>query len=165
MNSDGSLDPSFDFELIYIAGLAGFRHLLPLRTTGNILVAGGGSRIQNKGLDQPGDVIILTDKGTLEDTYKNRKRLGLKDTWRFGWDVYDEFLMSHKHLAGIAAIIEQADGKLVLGGGFFAYMLRLNPDGTLDKSFVPSLDRYVTGVLPQEEGKFLVGGWFRDLGR
>lgn len=41
----------------------------------------------------------------------------------------------------------------------------MNPDGTWDKSFAASLDKYVTGVLPQEEGKFLVGGWFRNLGR
>lgn len=165
LNSDGSLDHSFDFELMFIGGIAGFRHLLPLRTSGNILVAGGGARIQNKGFDQPEDIIILTENGSLEGTYKNRKRLGLKWAWSFAWDQSDQLLWTNERLAGIAAVVEQADGKLVMGGGFLGYTRRLNPDGTTDKSFVPSLDKYVTGVLSQEEGKFLVGGWFRDLGR
>lgn len=121
LNSDGSLDPSFDFELKYAADMAEFRHLLPLRASGNILAAGGGSRIQNKGYDQPGDIIILTENGSLEGTYKNRKRLGLKWAWSFAKDQSDQLLWTNERLAGIAAVVEQADGKLVMGGGFFGY--------------------------------------------
>lgn len=165
LNSDGSLDPSFNLEIIFIAGIAGIRNLFPLRTTGNFVVTGRFPNIKNKGFRKSCNIIILNDKGAVEDSYK-------AGSWGYSWDGQDETLWYNRFLNGIIAVTEQTDGKLVMGGGFTglngdkcAYMGRLNTDGTIDKSFSADLGRYVTAIIPQEEGKFLVGGYFRDVGR
>ncbi|WP_345236071.1 T9SS type A sorting domain-containing protein [Hymenobacter saemangeumensis] len=67
----------------------------------------------------------------------------------------------------IAALALQADGKIIIGGGFAAYngvpmqnVARLNANGTLDPTFMPSgisSARQVTSLALQADGKILVG--------
>ena len=88
-----------------------------------------------------------------------------------------EFLLGHRHLervpqAGIAAVAAQADGKLVLAGNFSRIngqprttMVRLNSDGSVDETFGRNLrfDGAVLDVVPQPDGRILVGGPFEHI--
>lgn len=67
--------------------------------------------------------------------------------------------------AGVTTLATQPDGKIVVGGNFetasgFAYLARLNEDGTLDPSFNgdhgPIL--YPRAILPLANGQLLVAG-------
>jgi uncharacterized delta-60 repeat protein len=58
----------------------------------------------------------------------------------------------------------QPDGKIIIGGEFEAYLIRLNPDGTRDTSFFAPLDYYVTAVKLQKDNKILIGGQFSKIG-
>ena len=69
----------------------------------------------------------------------------------------------------IYAILFQEDGKVLVGGAFDAYngisrngINRLNPDGTLDATFVqgPAANDAVYSIALQSDGKILVGGMF-----
>ena len=69
----------------------------------------------------------------------------------------------------IYAILFQEDGKVLVGGAFDAYngisrngINRLNPDGTLDATFVqgPAANDAVYSIALQSDGKILVGGLF-----
>ena len=71
----------------------------------------------------------------------------------------------------VKSIAVQADGKILLGGGFHSLggqnrdqIARLNADGSLDSGFslYPSGD--VSSLVVQTDGKVLVGGYFTTLG-
>ena len=79
----------------------------------------------------------------------------------------------------VNAIVVQADGKIVIGGGFKSYagtrlfaLTRLNADGTLDGGFAGNdlSDRYkrygpdmtVQALALQSDGQLLVGGFFAN---
>ena len=78
----------------------------------------------------------------------------------------------------VRAIVELADGKLVIGGRFDAVggqpiknVARLLPDGTRDPGFVgtsfydgPFTDAYVRTVVAQADGRLLIGGAFTQVG-
>lgn len=66
-------------------------------------------------------------------------------------------------------VVVQPDGKILVGGNFTScnsttrnYICRLNEDGTLDTSFSPptGLNGWPYAILPQVDGKILVGGSF-----
>ncbi len=65
----------------------------------------------------------------------------------------------------------QADGKLVMGGGFSmlggqprSNLGRLHPNGSLDTTFNPGVNGAVWSVAVQADGKIVVGGSFTTLG-
>jgi uncharacterized delta-60 repeat protein len=72
----------------------------------------------------------------------------------------------------ILVAVVQADGKILLGGGFTTLspnggasvtrnnIARLNPDGTLDTTFNPNANGAVRAIALQADGKILVGGDF-----
>jgi uncharacterized delta-60 repeat protein/uncharacterized repeat protein (TIGR01451 family) len=69
----------------------------------------------------------------------------------------------------IGSIAIQADGKIIIGGGFTTfngvsknYLARLNADGTLDNTFNIGVgaDSYVKSIAIQADGKIIIGGWF-----
>ncbi|RKX29558.1 MAG: hypothetical protein DRP71_16175 [Verrucomicrobia bacterium] len=74
-------------------------------------------------------------------------------------------------LAGdIRAVIEQADGKLIVGGHFTdgnlaigPYIARYNTDGSLDTAFSPLLNGSVSAIALQSDGKILIGGLFTEI--
>lgn len=65
----------------------------------------------------------------------------------------------------------QADGKIVIGGWFTSLngnpnvisVGRLNPDGSLDGSFVPRANASALAVKIQPDGKILIGGQFSTV--
>src|SRR5437899_2664542 len=71
----------------------------------------------------------------------------------------------------VFSLAVQADGKILVGGGFFTtlggqsrnYIGRLNADGTLDTSFNPGANSVVYSLAVQADGKILVGGIFTAL--
>ncbi|GAA4005035.1 delta-60 repeat domain-containing protein [Hymenobacter fastidiosus] len=68
----------------------------------------------------------------------------------------------------VAALLLQPDGKILIGGGFTTYnntprltVARLNADGTLDASFIPTgitARRQLSSMALQADGKILVAG-------
>src|SRR5437870_5760243 len=77
--------------------------------------------------------------------------------------------------APVHTVAVQCDGKLLIGGEFTkfginypvsgSHIARLNVDGSIDYSFNSgNVDATVTSILPQNDGKILVGGSFTVLG-
>lgn len=75
----------------------------------------------------------------------------------------------------VNAVAIQADGKIVIGGRFAAVngvprnnIARLNPDGTLDRTFADQLSQGVNGTVNaiaiQPEGGIIIGGLFTQAG-
>lgn len=70
------------------------------------------------------------------------------------------------------AMALQADGKIVVGGGFYGglgglaryYFGRLNADGTADASFETWTNGPVQAIAMQADGKILIGGLFTSIG-
>ena len=72
----------------------------------------------------------------------------------------------------VNSIATQPDGKILVGGAFTnhagisgrSYLLRLNPDGTPDSSFVieNKLNGYVSTILVKPNGNILIGGNFTN---
>ncbi|MBI2512127.1 MAG: delta-60 repeat domain-containing protein [Opitutae bacterium] len=76
----------------------------------------------------------------------------------------------------VYATAVQADGRVLLGGGFTSvqppsegapatrqHLARFNADGSLDTSFSPAFDGDVTALLVQADGRILVGGKFTSV--
>jgi uncharacterized delta-60 repeat protein len=76
----------------------------------------------------------------------------------------------------IRVLAVQADGKILVGGEFTTlggggtgttarnYIGRLNADGSLDTSFNPGANSFVSALVVQPDGKILVAGGFTTLG-
>lgn len=75
--------------------------------------------------------------------------------------------------AQVYAIVQQQDGKIIIGGGFTSLqpqqtgaaltrtrIARLNPDGSVDAGFDPRANNLVLAFAVQNDGKILVGGGF-----
>jgi uncharacterized delta-60 repeat protein len=75
----------------------------------------------------------------------------------------------------VYSTVIQPDGKIIIGGAFNSYkgdnasnnLIRLNPDGTKDKSFNVGTgfsnsmySNYVSSIILQDDGKMIVGGIF-----
>ena len=69
----------------------------------------------------------------------------------------------------IRSVVQQPDGKILVGGGFTTYngatenrIIRLNSNGTKDTSFNTGtgFNDYVFSIALQPDGKILVGGGF-----
>jgi len=60
----------------------------------------------------------------------------------------------------VLAIVQQADGKYIIGGGSKNYLVRLNNDGSNDPSFLTNAisGPFVFTLLQQPDKKILVGG-------
>lgn len=70
----------------------------------------------------------------------------------------------------IHEIVIQNDGKIMLGGFFTSYdnqpverIIRLNPNGSRDNTFLAGMDYVVNSILVQPDGKYLVGGDFNEV--
>src|SRR6185503_18168406 len=78
--------------------------------------------------------------------------------------------------ANVVAMVMQADGKLVIGGGFTAFLpnfgttivarnqiARINTDGTIDLAYDPDTNSQVSAMALQPDGKIVIGGLFQAL--
>lgn len=70
----------------------------------------------------------------------------------------------------VLAMAREADGGLILGGDFQTingiprrYLARIQPDGTLDATWHPSPDNWVTALAASPDGDIFVGGYFTNI--
>ncbi|HEX7318480.1 MAG TPA: Calx-beta domain-containing protein [Pyrinomonadaceae bacterium] len=150
LNSNGSLDPTFDVGAGPTGEIATVYSML-LQPDGKILIGGPFDRFNFIERDC---IVRLNTDGSVDNTFVPPNR-----TPRFM--VY-----------GLAL---QPDGKVVVGGTFFAgvnfnganptAMARFNADGSKDNSFVdPGLGRLVVTqwIVRQPDGKLIIGGNRRE---
>lgn len=147
LNADGSLDDSFGSDLsgpdyYYVSGVA-------LQTDGRVLIAG---RFQSVNGVARTNLARLNTDGSLDESFPASLQT-------FG-------------PAGVPPVFGlQADGGILIGGGFALIngvgrtnLARLNPDGSLDESFLARLpnlistDGGVSAFALQPGGKVLVAG-------
>ena len=148
LNPDGSLDTSFN------PGTNNTVNVLTAQADGKILVGGFFTTLGGGGT------------GTTTRTHIGRLNpAGSLDT-SFDPGANDN----------VTALVMQADGKILVGGQFTTLggggtgtttrnnIGRLNSNGTLDTSFDPGANSYVSSLAVQADGTILVGGNFTALG-
>jgi uncharacterized delta-60 repeat protein len=111
----------------------------------------------------------------IDDTWKSWfLQGGLNDNTFTEFDVYRGFYSPFFGFGisdTVNALAVQPDGKIVLGGAFTVYngvtvnrIIRLNPDGSLDRGFTENtssgFNNTVFAVTIQPDGKILLGGSF-----
>jgi uncharacterized delta-60 repeat protein len=165
LNTDGSLDASFNPGGAGIGGGTATVYALAVDAAGNILV--GGNFNQYNGVSVPSGLVRLTSTGALDTTFNNGGA-GISGGW-----VSDTVY---------AIAVQPANGKIVVGGDFTAYngdsaapdlVLRVNADGSRDSTgfisgagtgilntLYPACGRPVVYALALQpaDGKILVGG-------
>lgn len=148
LNSDGSLDPTFvpargpDSEVGEWTGLG--CNAMALQPDGKILIAGQFWHVNGVAR---GVVARLNPDGSLDTSFAPRP---------------DDKKNGHS----IVAVAVQADGRILVGGngipfeGGNAFLSRLNPDGSRDRTFrgAPGSGVNVVELLP--DGRMLIGGVF-----
>jgi uncharacterized delta-60 repeat protein len=144
------------------SGFDGQVYALAVQADGKVLV-GGAFTSYNGDANAPDNVLRLNADGSL-DTGFNSGGTGTSSAASSNVQVY--------------ALAVQADGKVLVGGNFYAYngnaaapdnVLRLNADGSLDTGFnnggagpssAVSSNVQVQALAVQADGKVLVGGAF-----
>ncbi len=141
LNTDGSLDTTFDTGNMFSIGL----QALALQPDGKIIV--GGEFYVNQGGVVYQGLARLNADGSLDTTFVSVS-------------VGDR---------AVKALALQPDGKILIGGGFQTYngtprnfIARVNADGSLDTTFGPGsgADNYVSALALQPDGKILIAGNF-----
>jgi uncharacterized delta-60 repeat protein len=150
LNSNGTLDGSFAGTITGTAGNSIYDLALqsPESSDWKIIVGGVFSKVDNTAR---AGIARLNKNGTLDTTFNPGTGTGTD---------------------GVASIALQADGRILIGGNFTTYngtsryrIARLNSDGTLDGTFDPGTgvtgtDKVVQIVVPQTDGRILIGGDF-----
>ena len=98
-----------------------------------------------------GGIAGLNADGTLNNSFSNI-------TANAGWSGM------------VYSMATQSDGKIIIGGDFNGVggknrsgLARINPDGSLDTSFIGGVDGIVRSVAVQADGKILLAGQFRHV--
>jgi uncharacterized delta-60 repeat protein len=149
LNSDGSVDTSFDPEP------NGSVMAILVLPNGQIVMGGQFVTVQPNGAsttNQVDFVARLNSDGSLDNTYIINP------------------------LSYVSALALQPDGKLLIGGIFtsvfpitalsasaVSYVARVNPNGTLDSSFVPQPNQAINSIAVQTDGNVILGGFFTAL--
>jgi uncharacterized delta-60 repeat protein len=187
INPDGSLDPTFDYN-----PESGFDiKCFALQPDGKVLIGGSdpydkirvmrlnedgsadssfqigaaiykGSFVKSITL-QPDGKILVTNKNVYI-TQKQLIRLNANGSVDTNFDIGTGFDSE------IDAVAAQSDGKIIVGGSFGkfqgvtqTYLIRLNPDGAKDTSFITGTGfsgRSIYSIIIQNDGKIIVGGGF-----
>jgi uncharacterized delta-60 repeat protein len=149
LNSDGSLDTSFDSGLgvdyvFFYSHVLHSVHALALQPDGKVLI--GGQFTSYNGTTRNG-IARLNSDGSLDTSFNPGTGVSV----------------------GVWAMALQPDGKVLIGGAFADYngttrngIARLNSDGSLDTSFDPGTGANITvrALALQPDGKMLIGGFF-----
>lgn len=162
-NSDGSLDTSFSadgFTAIAMAYGPGTVFAMLQQPDGKLVLTGNGQN--NRAGDYDVVVVRLNVDGSLDSSFGTSGIAQMKD------GGYDEFG---------AAIIRQADGKLLVAGssnanrGYDFDFVRFNTDGSVDTSFGNSgrllvdfggNDDQANALVQQPDGSIIASGFARD---
>ena len=141
VNTNGSLNYGFD----PLSGGNGIIYAIAIQTNGQLIVGGDFTVFQNQPVNR---LVRLHANGQLDTNFN----IGA------GFD------------AAIRAVTIQPDGKVVVGGSFTSvngetreYLARLNPNGSLDSSFLdntPGGNGPVYTIAQQADGKLVIGGDF-----
>jgi uncharacterized delta-60 repeat protein len=143
LHSDGSLDVSFDPGI----GFNGPVFSTVLQNDGKIIVGGRFSTYQG---ESHNGLIRLHTNGSIDRSFNTGTGFS-----NGPFAVY------------INQVVLQSDGKILVGGTFTRYngeecknLVRINPDGTLDKSFnTPAIfEGEVKTIIVQPDGRILLGG-------
>lgn len=151
LNTDGSLDAAFDPGTgLGSTGIATAISDFVVQPDGRILI--GGSFNSYNGVPR-NSIARIHPNGSLDASFDPGSGA------QFGF-------------VGVNDMVLQPDGKVVLGGDFTmyngvlrSYLARVNPDGSLDASFVPGLgpDSWVNAIALQPDGRVVVGGFFNSF--
>jgi uncharacterized delta-60 repeat protein len=144
LNPDGTLDSAFQNVPFEVGGIPASAYWVAVQNNGQILIGG-----QNAG--GWWGIARVNPDGTLDGTYLN------------GVSRVD---------GSVRALALQSDGSLLLGGFFLdvagspaSGIARLNPDGSLDYGFAPTVNSGtssggVEALAVQSDGGVLIGGRF-----
>jgi uncharacterized delta-60 repeat protein len=141
LNTDGSIDSTFVYGTGFNTGLA---LAIAIQPDGKILVGGEFTAYQGTAASK---IIRLNSDGSIDGTFN--PGTGFNNT--------------------VNAIAIQADGKIIVGGQFNSYngtganrIIRLDPDGSIDATFVYGLgfNSTVQSIVIQADGKIIVGGGY-----
>lgn len=148
LEADGSLDPSFTVQLAGSSG--GEVRQMVRQPDGKILIAGSFSVVN--GVSRPGLARLHVD-GSLD--------AGFLDG------------LSGPAISTVSAMVVLPDGRILIAGYFETFngvdrpnLARLQPDGTLDTTFLNALtgpDMPVRAVELQSDGKIVIGGLFEAI--
>ena len=146
VNSDGSVDPTFNLDSFIGTGPNGSVGSIVVQPDGKILVGGGFTSLDgDRTVDSSGLDGSISD-GSLDTTFRQ----------------------GSVRNSAVFAVALQPDGKILVGGysdpPFSRAIRRLHSDGTLDTSFDPGANGTVLALAVQPDGKILVGGSFTTLG-
>jgi len=143
LNADGSLDTSFNVG----TGANALVQAIALQTDGKVLIGGSFTTVNDEARNY---ITRLNSNGSLDASFN----IG----------------------AGANGVVRsltlQADGKVLIGGGFTALngvsinrIARLNSNGSVDASFNPGTgaNDFVKAITLQADGKVLIGGEFTTM--
>ena len=149
INADGTLDTGFNpnpNSLVYS---------VVVQTDGKILLGGNFTTLQPNG-------------AAAATTRNHIARVNADGTLDTGFDPNAS--------GAVECMAMQADGKILLGGGFTTlqpngatvtttriHIARVNADGTLDQGFDPNANQDVLCMVVQADGRVLLGGYFYRL--
>ena len=164
-NPNGTLDFRFNdpsYHIYdYIAGSSGVHALLP----DNYASANGVRIIAGGNLYQTGTGLAYTHSGLVRLSADG----SVDPTFDIGSGAHDRGSPSLEEVDSLAM---QADGKILAGGMFTAfgtsiqkYLARINPNGSSDLSFSPSITGSgqavdISSIVAQPDGKIVIGGTF-----
>jgi uncharacterized delta-60 repeat protein len=134
LNDDGSLDTTFEPAAV-VVGEGRYVSHMALQTNGGLIVSG------SFGPDQT--LIRLNANGSQDTSFRAESP-------------------DSKRPISVSAIALQADGRILVGASHEEGLRRLNPDGSLDRSFKgPSMILgFVWKIVVQPDGRILIAGDF-----
>lgn len=143
VRGDGQREPDWGLRERFNAEV----RTMAIQPDGKILVGGSFTLVSKKHLRR---LLRLKPDGSLDDTFNIGKGAS----------------------ATVWSIAVQADGKILVGGAFSEFngrqenhLVRLNPDGSFDPGFkhMTGTDGGVMAIVPQANGKILIGGKFDSM--
>jgi uncharacterized delta-60 repeat protein len=194
INADGSLDETFNpsgganFIVNAFARLSdgrlliggGFSTFAGLPRTGLVQTLADGTpnrefSVNLRGLVSTGRITVQSDdKVVVVGSFNIVNGVNQVNITRLNPDGTTDpgFLANASVLGFVNALAVQADGKILVGGGFVGVngvprsdVARLNADGTLDTTFVPASSvQNIQALAPQSDGKVVIGGFVTTVG-
>lgn len=148
LNTDGSRDTTFNPG----AGADWFTNVIKLQSDGKMILGGNFGNYNNVSRNS---IVRINSDGSLDTTFV----------------VGTGTAVGGFSTGNVTTVVIQADGKVVIGGGFTSYngttinrIARLNTNGTLDTSFAVGTganDRVQSSAM-QLDGKIIFGGLFTN---
>jgi uncharacterized delta-60 repeat protein len=146
LNSDGSLDTTFDPEA------NGSVMSIVVQPNGQVLVGGQFTSFTPNGASNPTQADFIARLNT-------------------DGSVDNGFIINP--LSYVSSIALESDGSVLFGGIFttvypaagtgslnISYVARANPDGSIDSTFLPTLNQAVNAIGVQSDGSVVLGGYF-----